>query len=84
MPEYFIVTITNVGARFETDLEIPSRLPLRAFKGKLLEILKIMDGQTFGGWDDYRISFNNRVLYGSDTLASLGAFDGSRLAVERA
>ena len=83
MPEYFIVTITDTDKRFETDLEIPSRLPFAEYKAKLLEILKIMDGYTFHAWHDYRLLFKNRALSGGDTLASAGAFDGSRLVADR-
>ena len=83
MPEYFIVTVRDADRRFEVDLEIPSRLPFSAFKDKLLEILKIMGGRAFQGWNNYRILFKNYAMQDSDTLASLGAFDGSRLTAER-
>ncbi len=83
MPEYFIVTLIDAEGRFETDLEIPSRLPFSDFKAKLLEILKIMGGRTFQNWSDYRLRFDTYALRGSDTLASVGAFDGSRLLAER-
>lgn len=84
MPEYFIVTVADADGRFETDLEIPSRLPFRLFKGKLLEILKMMGGRSFQSWSDYRLRFKNYTLKDDDTLASVGAFDGSRLSAERA
>jgi len=83
MPDAFIVTVTDSSGRFKTDLEIPSRLPFASFKGKLLEIMKIMDNNVFYNWSDYRLRFKNRVLSGGDTLASVGAFDGSRLIAER-
>jgi uncharacterized ubiquitin-like protein YukD len=83
MPDAFIVTVNDASGRFETDLEIPSRLPFSAFKAKLLEILKIMDNRIFYNWNDYRLSYKSRAIGGSDTLASLGAFDGSRLTVEK-
>ena len=83
MPDAFIVTIIDLKGHFETDLEIPSQLPFASFKAKLLEILKIMDGQIFGGWKDYRLYFNNGIFSNGDTLASVGAFDGSKLIVEQ-
>jgi hypothetical protein len=83
MPEYFIVTVTDANGRFETDLEIPSRLPFSAFKDKLLEILKMMGGRAFQGWSDYRLCFRNSALRNGDTLADIGVFDGSLLSAER-
>ena len=83
MPDAFIVTITDVSKKFEVDLEIPAHLPLSEYKGKLLEILKMMDSTVFRDWRDYRVIFNKRTMSGHDTLAALGAFDGSRLTVER-
>jgi len=83
MPETFIVTVMDTSGRFETDLEIPSRLPFIAFKAKLLEILKMMDSHAFGGWPDYYLRFKSQMLSDNDTLANVGAFDGSRLVAER-
>jgi len=83
MPDAFIVTIADLNGQFETDLEIPSRLPFASFKAKLLEILRIMDDDVFGGWKNYRLRFGNRVFGDADTLAATGAFDGSRLIVEQ-
>ena len=83
MPDAFIVTISDAKGQFEADLEIPSSLPFSAFKAKLLEILKIMDDDIFGPWRDYRLRFNSQTFGSGDTLAAAGAFDGSRLIVER-
>ena len=83
MPETFIVTIADTKGRFEIDLEIPSVLPFSSFKPKLLEILKTIDGQIFGGWKDYKLIFNRRPFKDNDTMANLGAFDGSKLTVEQ-
>ncbi|MDR1299497.1 MAG: EsaB/YukD family protein [Oscillospiraceae bacterium] len=81
MPEYFIVTVSDGG--FETDLEIPSGLPFSEFKGKLLEIMKILGAAGARSWGDHRLTFNGRPLRDSDTLASVGAFDGSLLIIAR-
>jgi uncharacterized ubiquitin-like protein YukD len=83
MPENFIVTVESASGGFEIDLEIPSMIPFSAFREKLLEILKVLDSYEFGSWNDYRLSYKNRALSADETLASAGAFDGSRLAVTR-
>ena len=68
------------GANFEVDLEIPSQLPFAEMKGKLLEILKILD-RRFRGWHGCALQFGSHVLAESETMADVGAFDGSRLVV---
>ena len=83
MPEAFIVTVADSAGRFEADLEIPATLTFSSFKAKLLEILKMMDGRVFGGLRDYNLLFNNHALSANDSLASIGAFDGSRLVVAK-
>jgi uncharacterized ubiquitin-like protein YukD len=80
MPEYFIVTVTD--GSFEVDLEIPSRLPFSEFKDKLLDILRIMGCRSIQDRSEYRLMFKNRALGGGDTLAIVGAFDGSLLKIE--
>ena len=81
MPERFIVTI--VCGSFETDLEIPARLPFGEWRQKLLEILKLTDARQFIGWQGLALSFNGRALLESDSLAQVGAFDGSVLNASR-
>jgi hypothetical protein len=81
MPDSFIVTIANASRSFEVDLEIPSRVPLAEFKGKLLGILKILADYEFGGWRDCALIHKNRELAARETLANAGAFDGSRLVI---
>ncbi|MDR1048207.1 MAG: EsaB/YukD family protein [Synergistaceae bacterium] len=84
LPEAFIVTITNVAGSFAVDLEIPSELPFAEFKEKLLGILKILGESELRSGHDYRLFYKNRVLAGDETLARVGAFDGSRLVVAEA
>ena len=83
MPDAFIVTIVDAAGHFELDLEIPSEMPIAMFKEKLLEILKIMDRRRFMDWNHFVLYFQGVALNDQDTLAKAGAFDGSRLTVER-
>ena len=84
----FIVTVScasNLNAdafeadAFEVDLEIPSRLTFAEFKGKLLEALPALDGNKLGGCRDYRLEFRESAIESDETLAHIGAFDGSIL-----
>jgi hypothetical protein len=81
MPDTSIVTIANVSGSFEVDLEIPVNLPFADFKEQLLGILKILDAHGYQGEEDCCLLFKNNLLAEKETLASVGAFDGSRLVV---
>ena len=81
MPENFIVTIASKQGSFEVDLQIPAKLKISEFDGKLLEILKMIDEREFRRWNRLQMSAGGRVLRGSESLASAGAFDGSRIIV---
>jgi hypothetical protein len=66
------------------DLEIPSELPFAEFKEQLLGILKFLgESEVRSGRDD-RLLYKNRALAENETLARVGAFDGSRLVVAEA
>jgi hypothetical protein len=83
VPDSFIVTVANEQWDFEADLEIPAFVSFAEFKDKLLEILKIIDGDKFRNWRDYCLRYKNHTLAGGDTLARVGAFDGSRLVAAK-
>jgi hypothetical protein len=81
MPDSFIVTVAS--GKVEADLEIPSRLAFADIEDKLLEILKILDGQEFREWGAFSLRHRGRILAADETLAEVGAFDGARLVAER-
>jgi hypothetical protein len=81
MPDTSIVTIASASGGFEVDLEIPANLSFADFKKQLLGILKILDVHGYQGEEDYCLLYKNKVLAENETLASVGAFDGSRLVV---
>ncbi|MDR2180686.1 MAG: EsaB/YukD family protein [Synergistaceae bacterium] len=83
MPDTSIVTIVGASASFEVDLEIPANLPFADFKEQLLGILKILDVHGYLDDEDYCLLYKNNVLAENETLASVGAFDGSRLVVTK-
>jgi hypothetical protein len=82
--ETFIVTVANASGKFEVDLEIPSELPFADFREKLFDILKIMGESELRSGRDYCLFYKNRAIAEDETLAGVGAFDGSRLRATRA
>jgi hypothetical protein len=83
MHDAYIVTVMDETGAFETDLEIPSRIPLGNWKDKVMAILKMLDGNVFHGWGGCVVIFKGRPLSDDETLAQAGAFEGSRLVVAR-
>ncbi|MDR0647898.1 MAG: EsaB/YukD family protein [Synergistaceae bacterium] len=83
MHDAYIVTVTDETGAFETDLEIPSRIPLGNWKDKVMAILKVLDGNLFQGWGGCAMAFEGRPLRDDETLAQAGVFEGSRLVVTR-
>ena len=77
IPDKFIVTV--VSGEFEADLEIPSQVVFGKIKDKLLEVLKMLDEKKFRPGQVCSLRYRGRVLLDSETPASVGAFDGSRL-----
>jgi hypothetical protein len=80
IPDKFIVTV--VAEDFEADLEIPSQVAFEKIKDKLLKILKMLDGKKFQDWQTCSLCYRGRILADNETLAGVGAFDGTCLTVE--
>jgi len=78
-----IVTVTTQDGKFSMDLDIPSQEPIGELKTKLLEILRMLDEQIFGGWYDIHLADpnTNRRLVPEETLEEAGIWDGSILHV---
>lgn len=80
-PELFIITISCPEENFETDMEIPSELPIVEIRSKILEILRSMyEGKFLKGFD-CKLSYRNRFLKDEETLLSAGIFDGSKISL---
>jgi hypothetical protein len=83
MFDAYIVTVANEIGSFEADLEIPSQIPFGQWKDKVLAITRMLDGSQFQGWSGCAMSFNGRPISDDETLAQIGAFEGSRLILVR-
>ncbi|MBQ9526673.1 MAG: hypothetical protein IJR68_03600 [Fretibacterium sp.] len=81
IPDVFIVTVVTERGDFEADMALPSLLTVGELRGKLIGILKILDGERFRDWRGCRLRYGHRLLQDRDNLAEAGAFEGSRLVV---
>ena len=73
-----IITLRTKDGFFTVDLDVPCKEPLKDLKGKLLEILCILDNSLFGDWRDIRFfdeRTNNR-LNSEKTLEDAEIWDG--------
>ena len=83
MFDAYIVTVANETGTFEADLEIPSQIQSGQWKDKILAILRMLDGNQFHGWSGCAVIFKGRPLSDNETMAQIGAFEGSRLTIAR-
>jgi len=78
-----IITLQTISGDFSVDLDIPCKETISSLKGKLLEILTILDEQLFASWRDIKL-FNekiNRLIDSEETLEEAEIWDGSILII---
>lgn len=80
IPETFIVTITTQDGAFSIDMSLPSWIPASELSPQTLAILKLLD-ERFGSWLNCSLYHKGHQISGDQTLASVGAYDGSVIAV---
>lgn len=80
-PENVIVTIRTKKPKREMDVRLPSD---GMFQNWIQELISILNKYYEAQLDPCRVSvfYNGRKLQPTDTLASLGAWDGSILQLE--
>ena len=80
-PENVIVTIRSRSLNLEEDVRLPAD---SVFENWLPELIWILNQYRKTNFDPrtLTVSYNGRKLQANDTLASLGAWDGSVLLLE--
>lgn len=80
-PENVIVTIRLKGQNLEADVRLPTE---SVFENWLPELTWVLNEYRKTHLDPRKliVSYNGRTLHPNDTLASLGAWDGSVLWLE--
>jgi len=81
-----IITLRTVDNSFVShDMDIPCKEPLKNLKGKLLEILCVLDDRLFRSWQDIRF-YNEKTnvqLDPEETLEEAEVWDGSILIITK-
>ena len=78
-----IITLRTTDDSFSVDLDIPCKEPLKSLKGKLLEILCMLDNRIFNSWRDIRL-YNEKTgkqINPDETLEEAEIWDGSILLI---
>jgi len=81
-----IVTLRTEDSSFVScDFDIPCKEPLKDLKGKLLEILRILDNRLFNRWQDIRFynEKTNKQIDPDETLEEAEIWDGSVLIITK-
>lgn len=79
-----IVTVRDPIRQTELDLEMPAFVPIGRLRGELLETLHTLRPQQWLSVSAIELLDGDRVLADSETLSSLGLWDGSILTVRPA
>ena len=80
-----IVTVKIAGEQQQHDMELPVNVPIKELAPKLLKALKSIEHRLFMSVENIKIRYDkeNRYLSDIETLASVGAWDGSVIIVEK-
>jgi len=81
-----IITLrTKDNSFISNDLDIPCKEPLKDLKGKLLEILCILDDRQFRDWHDIRFynEKTKKLLDPEESLEEAEIWDGSILIITK-
>lgn len=80
IPETFVVTVATQDGTISIDMSLPSWIPADELGPQILAILKILD-ERCGAWLGCLLYYRGHQIRGSQTLATVGAYDGSVIAV---
>lgn len=72
-----LVTLIIKNSGIETDLSCPSNKPVKLLSEEILHLLREQYGSKMISVHSLNLEFNGRELSDHQTLASVGAWDGS-------
>ena len=82
IPETVLVCLIDERKNYKVDAELPSQMPGSELKTGLLRLLKKNEERLYLNSDSLIIRYNGSVLGDQETLASVGAWDGSELYLD--
>ena len=81
IPERVLVSLQDRESGFQSDAELPSHMPASKLSVGLLRLLQSHEPGRYSGCTKLDIWIGDRKLSNDQTLASVGAWDGTVLAI---
>ena len=77
MTDCAIVTVQTQDEKFRIDMELPLSVPISELSKGILETLKEVAPNLFGGYEKLTIWYGKRKLLSDETMESNSIWDGS-------
>lgn len=81
IPQTVIVALEDQENGFSCDAELPSDMPAGELRTGLLRLLRSCEPRYYAGCDYLALNFNGLTIEEGQTLASVGAWEGSHLRI---
>lgn len=81
IPEKVIVCLTDEEKKFSCDAELPTSMRVKDLRLGLFRLLSECEPNYYARCKGLRLSLNGEPLPDNQTLASVGAWDGTRLSI---
>ena len=80
-PETVIATVVHTKSKILTDMELPTNVPIKKLKTKMLDVLKNIHEGIFMNWSECELVYSSHLLGNDETLSSAGIFEGAYLYI---
>jgi len=77
-----IVTVVSRRMNCSVDIKVPCYKPVELLEQEIVSLLVDEWGEAVNEINPIRLSFNNRIIQNGQTLATVGAWDGSYLYID--
>lgn len=78
-PKKLLVSLQDRKSDYRTDAELPADMRISDLKEGILRMLKAFEYTRYGFGERLDLFCNDQTLEDSETLSSLGIWDGSKL-----
>ncbi|MBQ6481672.1 MAG: hypothetical protein IJI45_11185 [Anaerolineaceae bacterium] len=77
-----IVTVVSRRMKHSVDMKVPCNKPIELLEQEIVSLLADEWGDKVNEINPIRLSFNNRIIQNGQTLATVGAWDGSYIYID--
>ena len=80
-PPKVIISLKDTTLDYSSDVELPSEMPIKDLSTGLIRLLRTYEPRKYAGCTSVDLWFGDEKLKDEQTLASIGAWDGSELTL---